>query len=127
MRYDVYLPILLLPMNGHALSEATIPNLRQASRKILRCKALVRMESGEILTGKTLDISIGGLCLVLENSLPEKVLCEVRLDFFLEGKPTRIQSKTRVVSCICTNHTYRVGLQFLVIDPKQVDIISRIL
>lgn len=107
--------------------EATTPNLRQTVRKILRCKALVRMESGEIVTGRTLDISVDGLSLVLEKSLPEKLLCEVRLDFFLDGKSTRIQSKMRVVSCICTNHTYRVGLQFLVIDSKQEDVISRIL
>ncbi|WP_409032648.1 PilZ domain-containing protein [Janthinobacterium sp. CG_23.3] len=120
-------PTDIVAVNGYALNEVTTPNLRQTARKILRCKALVRMENGKIVTGRTLDISVGGLCLVLENSLPEKLLCEVRLEFFLDGKCTRIQSKTRVVSCICTNHTYRVGLQFLVIDPKQVDIISRIL
>jgi c-di-GMP-binding flagellar brake protein YcgR len=125
LRYDVNLSPLLT-ITGAALSEIAHPNLRQTTRKILRCKALVRMESGEILTGKTLDISVGGLCLVLENSLLEKVLCEVRLEFFLEGKPTRIQSKTRVVSCICTNQTYRVGLQFLALDSKQNDIIGKI-
>lgn len=109
-----------------ALSEISHPNLRQALRKILRCRALVKMETGEIAIGKTLDISVDGLCLVLENSLPQGLVCEVRLDFLLAGKSTRIQSKTRVVSCICTNQVYRVGLQFLAADLTQTEIIGRI-
>lgn len=98
---------------------------RQTNRKILRCRAMVRIESGAILLGKTLDVSQGGLCILLENSMPVGALCEVRVDFFLDGKSARIQSKTRVVSCICTHRTYRVGLQFLGIDPSQMDVIRK--
>lgn len=108
------------------MGEIATPNLRQTERKILRCRVLVRLENGQVTTGKTLDISVGGLCVVLENSLPSGLACEVRLDFFVLGKPTRLQAKTRVMNCICTNQAYRIGLQFLNLEATQKGLITKL-
>jgi c-di-GMP-binding flagellar brake protein YcgR len=67
------------------------PNLRQAARKILRFRALVRTGNGEIAQGKTMDISQGGVCIVLENPLPPGHLCEIRIDIFSTGKAFRFR------------------------------------
>ena len=104
----------------------TETNLRQAARKILRCRALIRTEDGEIAQGKTMDISLDGVCIVLERLIPDEQMCELRFEIVANGQLHLFQAKARLIYCICTNFSYRAGFRFFELDPKQIEVIKKL-
>lgn len=88
--------------------------LRGKSLRPLEPASRVQVEPNRDLHGRITDVSAGGLCLLTDAdaNLSGPVRCEIVVPELTVGIPTLLQ--VRWTQRDVSNHTNRVGLQFLV-------------
>lgn len=86
-------------------------------RKILRAHARIALRGQAPLRARTIDISLGGLCLFVPEQLPVGQLCDVGFETSLNGKTVRVIGAARVIYCILSGTDgFRTGVQFVQLD-----------
>lgn len=69
------------------------------------------------MRARTIDISLGGLCLFVPEQLPVGQLCDVGFETSLNGKTVRVIGAARVIYCILSGTDgFRTGVQFVQLD-----------
>jgi c-di-GMP-binding flagellar brake protein YcgR len=91
---------------------------RAYPRKPLRCPALVALPGITPVKAKMIDVSLGGICVLLAGQLPVGQPCMVAFDPTINGKPRRITASVRVIYSILGNDGFRTGLQFVELDAE---------
>ncbi|NEX60725.1 PilZ domain-containing protein [Noviherbaspirillum galbum] len=88
-------------------------------RKALRCPALIVLPGIAPIRAKTVDVSLGGLSLVLPGQLPAGQPCTLVFEPIINGKPRRITAAIRVIySILSSTDGFRTGVQFVELDAE---------
>lgn len=91
---------------------------RSYPRKLMRCQARVALKGMAPLRAKTIDISLGGVSLLVPEQLPTGQVCDVGFEAPHNGKMVRVIGTARVIYCVLTGTDgYRLGLQYIQLDP----------
>jgi len=100
---------------------------RIAPRKVLRCRAKVMINGGRPpLIGRTVDISISGLCVMLESPLVAGESCVIAFDAPVNGTMRKIMVSAKAVYSIYGGEGFRTGFQFVQLDAANTSIINQL-
>jgi hypothetical protein len=100
---------------------------RKSERKIVKVKALVKMESGEGILGRTFDLGQSGVGILLDMPMKNGAQARVSIGLLVNGIVTPIHTQARVQYCIFSNGDYRIGMQFLQLDTATATMLARFL
>lgn len=90
---------------------------RSSPRKNLRAQARVVLPGLTPLKAKTIDISMGGVSLIMAEQLPVGKSCTVAFEAPLNGNVVRVVAVAKVIYTILKGiDGYRTGMQFVEID-----------
>lgn len=102
----------------------SISEQRKAARKILLGRAVFASPELTVSSALTIDLSTGGLSLILPKALGDQPNCAVSFDVPLEYQPQRVLVSGRVISCEKkAPQSYRVGVQFIHADWDSFEMI----
>jgi c-di-GMP-binding flagellar brake protein YcgR len=90
---------------------------RSFPRKILRCAVIVAVPGAAPMRGRVLDISLGGISVIVPEQLRAGLGCGVDFEAPLNGKPVRVTATVKVIYSILGADGFRVGLEFQNLDP----------
>jgi len=69
------------------------------------------------MLGRTVDISLGGVCLLVPEQLPVGQTCHVGFEAPLNGKLVRVIATAKIAySILSGTDGFRTGVQFLQLD-----------
>lgn len=78
-----------------------------------------------VLTGYTQDISVGGVCIVLDDRIPQGVICPIRFELHVKGKIHTITTMARsVYGVFASQGGFRVGFEFKDEDTHRTALIT---
>ncbi len=90
---------------------------RNFTRKPIRGQAAIILPGAAPMRGKTKDISLGGLCLLVPGQLAPGQGCTVIFEAPLNGKMVQVTASARVIySILSGTDGFRTGLQFVQLD-----------
>ncbi|GAB3539323.1 hypothetical protein GCM10027343_06570 [Noviherbaspirillum agri] len=90
---------------------------RSFPRKILRAPAKVTFPGRPTYRAKTMDISLGGVSVIVVDQFPVGQICTVTLEAPVNGNIARVTATTKVVySILKGTEGFRTGLQIVEID-----------
>jgi len=98
---------------------------RKFPRRPLKRAARIITRNSPPIQGMTLDVSAGGMCLVLERQLPAGAPCAVSFDIPVNAFKQSVSAVARVAWSICSSDGFKTGLQFTEIDPASATAIAR--
>ena len=85
----------------------------------------VALPNQSVLSGHTLDISVDGVCILLDDQIPQGVSYPIRFEIIVHGKVDVFTALARVVYGVFASHGgFRVGFQFNEDDPKRTALIK---
>jgi len=101
---------------------------RSFPRKILRCPAIVVFPGATPMRARMLDLSLGGLSLLIGEQLQPGQECTVGFEAPLNGKPVRVMGQAKIVySILSGNDGFRVGLQFVKLDAANSKLVAELM
>ncbi len=90
---------------------------RQAVRKVLRTRALLRIDGREQFLVKTVDICSSGVGATCPQQLQAGLSGHIAFEMYYDGKSVHVASRVKVMYCIYNSHDgFKLGLQFLNLD-----------
>jgi hypothetical protein len=93
----------------------------------LKVKAVVAMEGQAPMPGRTSDIGSNGVSVTVPYPLQAGQAGQVAIDLLVDGKPTPLNLRARVMYCIFSGDEFKVGFQFVNPDLNAVSQLSRFL
>jgi len=91
---------------------------RSSQRKRLQRRVSLGLTKGAIVQGHTVEISLGGLGVMIPTALAIGEVCAVRFDMLINGESVRIAGIGKVVNCSCSGlDGFRIGMKFTARDP----------
>ena len=100
---------------------------RKAERKIVKVKALVKLDGGDAIMGRTFDLGASGVGLLLDVPMKDGVKARVSVGLLVNGVVTPMHTQARVQYCIFSNGDYKIGMQFLQLDAANATMLARFL
>ncbi|MES2014998.1 MAG: PilZ domain-containing protein [Pseudomonadota bacterium] len=100
---------------------------RSNKRKLLKVKALLKIDGMETVLGRTLDVAGDGLSLQLDSAVKPAELGMVGFELFHEGKMTSITARVRAQHCVLGSGGFKVGFQFVNLDLGMMAALGRYL
>lgn len=99
--------------------------MRQSARRTLLGSAIFIALDVSSRLARTIDLSVGGMSLILPQPLPIGRVCAVTFDVPYDKEKQRALVSGRVVSCIPDgNNAYRIGVRFVQADPVSKQLIK---
>jgi PilZ domain len=99
---------------------------RQAARKVLRTRALLRIDGREQFLVKTMDICSSGVGATCPHQLQPGLSGHIAFEMYYNGKNVHVASRVKVMYCIYnSNDGFKLGLQFLNLDMAGAAAISK--
>lgn len=90
---------------------------RSFPRKPLRAQARIALPGAAPLRGKTVDISQGGVSLIVTEQIPVGQVCSIAIDVLANGKVVCVAAVAKAVySILKGTDGYRTGMQFIEVD-----------
>lgn len=90
---------------------------RTYPRKVLRCQARIALPGMAPMRGRTVDISLGGICMLVPEQLPVGQACDVGFEAPLNGKLVRVIASGKIIySILSGTEGFRTGVQFVQLD-----------
>lgn len=90
---------------------------RSFPRKPLRAQARIALPGVTPQRGKTVDISQGGVSLIVAEQIPVGQVCSVAIDALANGKVVCVAAVAKVVySILKGTDGYRTGMQFIEVE-----------
>lgn len=118
--------------NRHKQTQATVEQPRaEERRRTLRRRingpVLLAIPDGSILCGDMVDISTGGLGVIVARQLECEHGCRVHFSIRLGINKEPIDCIGIVVNCSAVVQGFRVGMRFIITDVRQQQAIERFL
>lgn len=83
----------------------------------MRCQARIVLPGMAPIRARTLDVSLGGTCVIAAEQLQIGQSCDVGFEAPLNGKMVVVIAAAKVIYCILSGTDgYRIGLQFTQLD-----------
>jgi hypothetical protein len=96
--------------------------------KVMRWPGSLRLGHSTVLDGKAIQISSGGVGLLLGRSVREGETGLVCVNAFINGAPVRLQARASVVCCACVGmEGFRISLRFVDLDDDAQDALDKLL
>ena len=96
--------------------------------KVMRWPGSLRLGHTTVLEGKAIQISSGGVGLLLGRSVRDGETGLVRVNAFINGAALTLQARASVVCCTCVGMDgFRISLRFLELDDDAQDTLDRLL
>ena len=106
---------------------ADIEETRIAPRKLIRSRAKVGLENGPTLSGRTVDISMTGICVMVDGPINPGHVCMIAFEATVQGKPMMVTVMAKTVYSICGRDGFRTGFQFMKVKPETNAILANLL
>jgi hypothetical protein len=101
---------------------------RLAERKMVSGKAQIALGSGFSVGGKLIDLSEGGVCVMLDDPVTIKKVCNISCNIFQNGKGYNFSLPSVVAYCVLVSgRGYKVGFQFGPRSPAVTQTIADVL
>ena len=99
---------------------------RQNERKVLRTRALLRMDGMDQFLVRTMDISTTGMGVACPHPLQPGQAGQIAFEMFFNGKNYQIATRVTVMYCIYNSHDgFKVGFHFTNLDMASASAISK--
>lgn len=87
---------------------------RTALRKKVTGRARIVLQGGRVaLSGKMVDISVNGVCVLLDDMVPVKITCTLECDIFQDGVHRVFSTPAvSVYAVLASTFGFKVGFQF---------------
>lgn len=96
--------------------------------KVMRWPGSLRLGHTTVLEGKAIQLSSGGVGLLLDRSVRDGETGLVRVNAFINGAPLILQARASVVCCACVGMDgFRISLRFLELDDDAQDALDKLL
>ena len=96
--------------------------------KVMRWPGSLRLGHTTLLEGKAIQISSGGVSLLLGRSVRDGETGVVRVNAYLNGAPLILQARASVVCCTCVGmEGFRISLRFVDLDDEAQDALDKLL
>jgi len=96
--------------------------------KVMRWPGSLRLGHTTLLEGKAIQISSGGVGLLLGRSVREGETGLVRVNAFINGAPLVLQARASVVCCACVGmEGFRISLRFVALDDDAQEALDKLL
>jgi hypothetical protein len=96
--------------------------------KVMRWPGSLRLDHTTVLEGRAIQISSGGVGLLLGRSVREGETGLVRVNAFINGAPLILQARASVVCCACVGmEGFRISLRFVDLDDEAQDTLDKLL
>ncbi|OWW20100.1 hypothetical protein AYR66_11970 [Noviherbaspirillum denitrificans] len=97
-------------------------------RKLLRGQARIALPGMSAMRAKTIDVSLGGLCLMVPEQISPGKICNVGFEAPLNGKMVRVFAVGKVVySILAGTEGFRTGLQFTEVDAANNKLLAEVM
>lgn len=94
----------------------------------MRCQAIVVVPGNNPVRCRTLDLSLGGLSLMLSEQLRVGQECTIGFEAPLDGKMVRVMGQAKVVySILAGADGFRIGMQFTNMDAANSKIVAQLM
>jgi hypothetical protein len=91
---------------------------RKAPRLVFRRPAVLYIDERHAVPARTLDISVSGICIQADVSLPVDSICTVEFNASYTRDPLPLRLRGRVAYCVLAGAAgFRIGFQLLSLDP----------
>ena len=70
------------------------------------------MVNGESMPFSSIDIGLGGVCVVFAQQMKIGQTGRINLSFLVNGRKQEVSSAAKVCYCVCGRDGFRVGVQF---------------
>jgi hypothetical protein len=84
-------------------------------------------EGAAPMMGRTTDVSANGVSLSVPNPVAGGQTVLVRFDLLVEGAVVPVNTRAKTLYCILSGGEFKVGLQFLGLEPGVMTALSRFL
>lgn len=96
---------------------------REQKRLAAHWRAAVQVpQTQEVLHGKTMDVSVGGSCILFDRDIPVGTNCALFLEVPLPErqtkKPISIAAKVMNSALVGNISKFRIGFKFVGLDPE---------
>lgn len=99
---------------------------RQNERKIIRTRALLRMDGIDQFLVRTMDISTSGMGIACPHPLQSGQTGQIAFEMFFNGKNYQVATRIKVMYCIYNSQDgFKVGLQFINLEMNNASVISK--
>lgn len=106
------------------------PERRVEDRKVFRGPGQLLLPTREVLSVRTLDLSLGGIGLVAPSNLPRDAMCEVKFRSpIVSDRLETLLARGRVAYSVLSGkeNGFLVGLQFVDVAPGVLALLRRFL
>ncbi len=113
--------------NARLYGSAYLPDVdrRRTPRKKLVRRVTLAMPGGETLRGMTVDISQGGLSVLVDKAVPLDQSCTVRFDMYFNGRSISVTGAGKVRNCSLSGlDGFRLGMVFAISHPAAQEFIN---
>lgn len=100
-------------------------DLKAGTRKILRVKAMWVLDGHAPVAARTLDLGTSGVSVHVEQMVKEGAKGQISFEMFTDGKTHMISAKVAVTYCIFSSGEFKVGMQFLQLDPQTAQVLGK--
>jgi PilZ domain len=98
---------------------------RKSARKKIRRQVIIDIADHGIIRGSTVDISVGGLSVMIPVALAANSRCSVRFELLIDGALVRFAGIGQVANCSCVGmQGFRIGMKFEVKEPKLLSVLT---
>ena len=99
--------------------------IRRPTRHPINGRAQVSLPDHTVAAGHTIDVSLGGVSILLNNQIPLGAPCMLRFEMNVKGKIVVITAQTKTVYCVLASHGgFRAGFQFSEEDAERSALIK---
>jgi hypothetical protein len=101
---------------------------RGSVRKIVSLKARVLLGAGRVVDGRTHDLSVGGLSLLLAAPLVPKATVQVAIQLTrAAGQAEVVSGSAKVVFQVLRGDDYQIGLEWAGLDSRCLELLQTFL
>jgi hypothetical protein len=91
----------------------------------LHGRAQVMLPDQSVIAGHSQEISLGGVCLLLDDPIPDGTLCTLRFEMLVNGKDNIVLASSKSVYGVFTSHGgFRVWFSFSDQDAQRSALIK---
>lgn len=97
----------------------------RSTRIHLRSRVQVALPNRQVLSGHTLDVAVGGICIILQDQIPVGMVYPIRFEMLLKGKTHVITTEAKsIYGVFASGGGFRVGLAFTHVDAHRTELIE---
>ena len=101
---------------------------RASVRKKVSGKARIAFPGSTSRTGKLVDLSEQGVCVLMDDSMPHKTVCTLECDIFQGGKHVRFSTPVlSVYSVLASGMGFKIGFQWGALDARAAESIQSLM